>query len=187
MILVTVLVASVITGALEAPELGKPVHVDLKDKSAQDFYGTCVKADGDVWQFQYDYPDDQTTRKTFNKAAIFDWQYEDPQARQQRFDEYRTNQGLVKTKAGTWIPKAQYEFAEKARGSALELEKQRQEANSDDALTQELAARAANEKQESPGFLTLWGPQIALALAAVVLIGIIVKLVILGGEHPTGT
>ncbi len=186
MILVTVLFASVITGQLEAPELGKPVHVDLKDESAQDFYGTCVTANGDVWQFQYDYPDDQTTRKTFNRSAIFDWQYEDAQARQQRFDEYRANQGLVKTKAGAWIPKTQYEFAEKARESALALEEQRQQANDEDALIQELSTHTATEQPESPGFLTLWGPQIALALGAVALIGIIVKLVTLGGERPTG-
>lgn len=170
-------------GQLEAPKEGVNYHVFPKD--GEPFYATCLKVDGDVWQFEFNEPADTTTRKVFLRDKIKDYTIEEPAAVQERFDRYYTENGFVKVPTPTgWIQKQEYEFAKQAREDAATVLTQRDDTKLFDARAARFAARNANGDDAQPGALMLWGPQIALALGGLVLIGIIVKLVILGGEQP---
>ena len=170
---------------LEAPKLQEPIVVTLKEdgKPGPVVYAKCVNIGGhanEVWQLQRNEPDNTAT-ETYNRNAIFDWEYETPEAMQTRFDTYYTEKGLVKVPTVTgWIHKDEYEFARRALAKTEELR-----ARMDPPLDAEQPASdvAQAEETTSPPFLKLWGPQIALVLGGLVLAGIIVKLMVLGGNN----
>ena len=184
MILLTVLIGSALAGQLEAPEVGVPVFVNLKQ--GEDFHAICLKVNGDFWQFQYNEPSNRSTTRTLNRNEVFDLEYETQEAVQQRFDKYYSAQGYVKVTTQTgWIKKEEYELARQARDSALAMMDQSEALRADNAQAARLAADNAEGDPQTPGFLKLWGPQIALALGGLALVGIIVKLVIVGSAPAT--
>ena len=76
---------------------------------------------------------------------------------------------------GIWVPKKEYELAERARESASKLDAQL-------ALPEPAPAVAGAEADAPPpatGAMAGRGPQIALVVGALVLIGLVVKLLIL--------
>ncbi|MCC6698555.1 MAG: hypothetical protein IT365_23230 [Candidatus Hydrogenedentes bacterium] len=170
---------------LEAPKLQEPIVVTLKEdgKPGPVIYAKCVNVGGhanEVWQLQRNEPDNRTT-ETYNRNAIFDWEYETAEAMQVRFDKYFTEKGFVKVPTMTgWIHKDEYEFARRALAKTEELQARM---NPPLDAEQPTSDAAPEGEATAPAFLTLWGPQIALVLGGLVLAGIIVKLMVLGGNN----
>ncbi len=180
MILLTVIFASSLVGQLETPPLNTPLIVAPKE--GERFHAKCVKQEGNFWQFQYNEPENSAT-KTFTRDEIFDWEIEAPEAVQARFEKYYADQGFVKvpTAAG-WIRKEDYEFARRAVENAEALDAKLHAPENGEEILALVEGLSASGENAQPGFLRLWGPQIALALGGLVLAGILVKLLILGGE-----
>ncbi|MCL4692845.1 MAG: hypothetical protein KJ060_10095 [Candidatus Hydrogenedentes bacterium] len=178
MILLTVLVASAIAGQLSPPQEG--AHYKVFTKDGGEHYALCEKVQGDVWIFQLIGPDGVDTR-VFPRDKIQDYEAVTEDEIQQHIDAARTARGEVKTGSG-WVAKDVYDLAQGAREAAQAQLEQFQNSGDDAALVAQLRERSQSDTAEAPSALSLWGPQIALIAGALVLIGIIVKLVILGGE-----
>ena len=172
-------------GQLEAPKLQEPIVVTLKEGGQRGpvIYAKCVNAGGragEVWQLQRNEPDNTTT-ETYNRDAIFDWEYESQEVVQTRFEKYYTEKGFVKVPTAIgWIHKDEYEFAQRARTKTEELR-----ARMKPPLAAEQPAENTSQDVEtaSPPFLKLWGPQIVLAAGGLVLVGIIMKLMVMSGDR----
>lgn len=180
MILLTAVLASSLLAQLEAPPENQPIIVTLKEGTNKTFHAKCLKVVGDLWELQYNEPDNSAT-KTFRREEVFDWEKESPQAVQARFDKYYTDRGFVKIASG-WISKEDYEFARKAVADAQVLDSQLHEPESREEILKTVGEYSTADDSGSPGYLILWGPQIALIIGGLVLTAILVKLLILGGE-----
>lgn len=178
MILLTVLMGSALMGQLAPPEVGS--HYKLFTKDGEELYVRCDKVQGDVWIFDIIGPDG-TDSRVFPRSKVQDYEPVSEAAIQQHLDTIRMNRGEIKTPSG-WVENGVYEFAQQARESALAQLKRYDAADDDAAIIAKLTENAADDNADRPGLVTLWGPQVGLAVGGLILIGIIVKLVILGGK-----
>lgn len=181
MILLTVLVVSALAGQLAPPQVG--MHYKLFTKDGGEQYALCEKVQGDVWIFQIIGPDGTDTQ-VLQRDKIQDYEPATEDEIQKHLDAIRTARGEVKTASG-WVPKEVYELAQTARESAQAQLNRVENSEDDQALIAQLRANAAEDDSQTPGMLTLWGPQAALILGGLILIAIIVKLVILGSGSAT--
>lgn len=165
-------------GQLAPPEVGS--HYKLFTKDGEELYVRCDKVQGDVWIFDIIGPDG-TDSRVFPRSKVQDYEPVSEAAIQQHLDTIRMNRGEIKTPSG-WVENGVYEFAQQARESALAQLKRYDAADDDAAIIAKLTENAADDNADRPGLVTLWGPQVGLAVGGLILIGIIVKLVILGGK-----
>jgi hypothetical protein len=159
---------------------GTVFHIVPRDGKPE-FYAEIVKESNESYTFRYFDPDPARRLTVQMLRSEVEPPIELTERSKQRVWQSMIDARVVQTPVGP-VPREEYEFAQRALQMAEGVE--RSLANPED---QEEMPSEPVETQTAdaprPAFLTLWGPQIGLIAGALVLIGIIVKLVILGEEE----
>jgi len=79
-----------------------------------------------------------------------------------------------------WVKKEEKEWSDRARDAALNVLQERERLEAEIAVAP-AATVVESESQEQPGFLKLWGPQAAVGLLGLVLMGVAARLLIFTG------
>lgn len=141
---------------------------------------------GNFWP---DYPDAEVSGKLpyeFTKI----WQVE-PEDREERWkrdvEEWRKEHDYVRTRFADrslgWVKQDDAAWSDRARAAALKVIQDRE---AKDAANIEVPITAAAEPEveetEAPGLIELWGPQAAVGLLALVLMGVVARSLILPSD-----
>lgn len=168
-------------------------RLDLTNSSepVYGYYKSAVsKPSGTIYYFRMASPDPNATLPpgTYPSNEIA---YADPvtdQEWEELKDEARAKAGNVRVETANgvqWVPAHEHDLAQRATQMAQEREQRSRQPEADAAVVAEEPATGeepAPEPGPGPGFIALWGGHIAVAAGALVLIGVVVRFMILGGD-----
>lgn len=170
----TLIFGAVLIGAANVSSAPKTWEIVLKNNRGT-LYGVIEKEEGNVIVLRIDDPE-RNDMRTLRRDEIETRRQELSSERENRWKRTHTL-----TPIG-WQPNAEYQLAKRAKAMAAELEARRVAAESPPPES-EAASPAKAGPPPKTGPLAYRGPQILLSLGGLVLIAIIVKLVILGGQE----
>jgi hypothetical protein len=131
---------------------------------------------------------DELARKFVGRTRIefLDYREEFSDEREKRWREeidawYRAN-GYVPDESVGWVKEESKQWSDRARTAALQVIQEREELESQIAEVPKLSA-TETENPPQPGFIQLWGPQLGVGALALILMGIVVRMLFL----PDGT
>ena len=80
-----------------------------------------------------------------------------------------------------WVKQEEAEWSNRARNAALNVIQQR-EASEAFVIEAPVVATETTEDETTPGFLELWGPQVAVGLLGLVMMGVAARILVFNGE-----
>lgn len=177
--LASTLLAMILAQAADMPA-GTVFQIVPRDGSPG-FYAEIVKENNESYTFRYFDPDPARRLTVQMLRSEVEPPIELTERSKARVWQSMIDARVVQTPVGA-VPREEYELAQRALQMAEGVERTLTASEPDEQVGSE-PVEALTVEALRPSFITLWGPQIGLVAGALVLIGIIVKLVILGEEE----